>query len=126
MPWYFCCLAAEELSVRNSKEYNKYINRTAKSNNADINKLNYCKRMISVCENAIEILDKSYKVDIEAVNVIYSVESEYFPLISADESIMLLMREYNYGTGTTSTKNIMISTKDSLNNWQKPEKVEMK
>ncbi len=107
------------------KEYNKYINRTAKLTTADINKLNYCKRMISVCENAIEILDKPYKVDIEAVNAIYSTESEYFPLISADESIMLLMREYNYGTGTASTKNIMISTKDSLNKWQRPEKVEI-
>jgi len=107
------------------KEYNKYINRTAKSTNADINKLNYCKRMIATCENAISIIEKPYKVDIEAVKTLFSNESTFFPLISADESIMLMMREFNYGKGLPTTKSIMISVKDSLGEWQKPEKVEI-
>ena len=107
------------------KEYNKYIAKTAKSNNADINKLNYCKRMITVCETAIKIMDRPYKVKIEAVSGLFSTESDYFPLISADESIMLLMREYNFGKGVPTTKSIMISTKDSLDNWRRAEKVEI-
>ena len=105
------------------KEYNKYINKTAKSDKADLNKLNHCKRMIGVCRNAIEITEQPYKVDIEPVMSTYSGESDYNPLISADESLMLFMREIGVGKGYETTRSIMKSTKDTSDTWSKPEKV---
>ena len=55
------------------KEYNTYITKTAKSNNADLNKLNHCKRMIAICNNAILITSQPYKVDIEPIVKTFSV-----------------------------------------------------
>jgi outer membrane protein OmpA-like peptidoglycan-associated protein len=106
-----------------TREYNKYISRTAKNGKADINKLNHCKRMIAVCHNAIEITEQPYKVDIEPMMSLYAAESDYNPLISADESVMLFMRETGVGKGYETTIHIMISTKDDDNLWTKPENV---
>ena len=99
------------------KEYNTYITKTAKSNNADLNKLNHCKRMIAICNNAILITSQPYKVDIEPIVKTLSVESDYNPLISADESIMLFMRESGIGKGIETTTHIMVTTKDQSGEW---------
>ena len=99
------------------KEYNTYITKTAKSNNADLNKLNHCKRMIAICNNAILITSQPYKVDIEPIVKTFSVESDYNPLISADESIMLFMRESGIGKGIETTTHIMVTTKDQSGEW---------
>ncbi len=105
------------------KEYNRFIDQTAKSNNADINKLNYCKRMISICRNAIVITGQPYKVEVEPVNSLFSTESDYNPLISADESIMLMMQEQGLGKGINTAKRIMISVCDDNGVWQNAEPV---
>ncbi|MBR5643322.1 MAG: OmpA family protein [Salinivirgaceae bacterium] len=107
------------------REYNKYITRTAKNDKADINKLNHCKRMITVCRNAIEITEQPYKVDIEPMMSLYTAESDFNPLISADESVMLFMRETGVGKGYETSLHIMISTKDADNAWAKPENVNL-
>ena len=79
--------------------------------------------MIAVCRNAIEITEQPYKVDIEPMMSLYAAESDYNPLISADESVMLFMRETGVGKGYETTIHIMISTKDDDNLWTKPENV---
>lgn len=107
------------------KEYNKYIGQTAKNPQADINKLNHCKRMISICRNAVEITEIPYKVDIEPMMSLYEAESDFNPLISADESVMLFMREKGVGKGYEPSTHIMISVKDDANAWTKPEEVTM-
>ena len=99
------------------KSYNAYITKTAKSDKADLNKLNHCKRMIAVCNTAIEITGQPYKVDIEPIVKTISIESDYNPLISADESIMLFMRESGIGKGIETTTHIMLSTKDQSGAW---------
>lgn len=105
------------------KEYNTYITKTAKSDKADLNKLNHCKRMIAVCNNAIKITSQPYKVDIEPISKTLSIESDYNPLISADESIMLFMRESGIGKGIETTTHIMISSKDQSGAWLPAEEV---
>ncbi|MBO7477588.1 MAG: PD40 domain-containing protein, partial [Salinivirgaceae bacterium] len=105
------------------KEYNKYISLTAKNDKADINKLNHCKRMLAICRNAIEITEIPYKVDIEPMMSLYAAESDYNPLISADESVMLFMREIGVGKGFEPSTHIMISTKENGGSWSKPEEV---
>ena len=99
------------------REYNNYISKTAKSEKADLNKLNHCKRMIAICNNAIEITSQPYKVDIDPIYHSLSTESDYHPLISADESIMLFMRESGVGKGIETTTRIMFSTKDKSGAW---------
>ena len=105
------------------KEYNKYISLTAKNDKADINKLNHCKLMLATCRNAIEITEIPYKVDIEPIISLYAAESDYNPLISADESVMLFMREIGVGKGFEPSTHIMISTKENGGSWSKPEEV---
>ena len=105
------------------KSYNAYITKTAKSDKADLNKLNHCKRMIAVCNTAIEITGQPYKVDIEPIVKTISIESDYNPLISADESIMLFMRESGIGKGIETTTHIMLSTKDQSGAWLPAEEV---
>lgn len=105
------------------KQYNLYITKTAKSDKADINKINHCKRMITVCNNAIAITEQPYKVEIEPIASLIATESDYHPIISADESIMVFMREFGVGKGYTTTQSIMMSTKDDNDTWSKAEKV---
>lgn len=105
------------------KQYNLYITKTAKSDKADINKINHCKRMIGICNNAITISEQTYKVEIEPVVSLIVAESDYHPTISADESIMVFMREFGVGKGYTTTQSVMISTKDDNDSWTKPEKI---
>lgn len=103
------------------KQYNLFITKTAKSDKADINKLNHCKRMIAICNNAIAITEQPYKVEIEPIASLIDTESDYHPIISADESIMVFMREYGVGKGYATTQSIMISSKDDNDLWTKPE-----
>ena len=106
------------------KEYNTFIAKTAKSDKADIIKLNYCKRMITICQTAIELSTQPYKVDVEPIVSLLASESDYNPLISADETIMLFMREKGVGKGIKTTKSIMISTRDNTDDmWGKPTEV---
>lgn len=106
------------------KEYNNYITKTAKSDKADINKINHCKRMINICNNAIAITEQPYKVEIEPIVSLIASESDYYPIISADESLMVFMREFGVGKGyATTTHSIMISAKDDNDTWTKPEKL---
>ncbi len=76
------------------EKYNEYIAQTAKDiKSADINKINYCKNMIAVCNNAKEITQKSFKVETSIVgHHINTADADYYPLINADETLLLFMR----------------------------------
>jgi outer membrane protein OmpA-like peptidoglycan-associated protein len=105
-------------------EFNNYIRLAEKDPVKNIDNLSYCKRMITICNNAIEITSMVYKAEIELLGTqINTMESEFCPMISADEKILLLMRTTGIGKVPNPETSILISTKDENNEWIKPEKL---
>jgi outer membrane protein OmpA-like peptidoglycan-associated protein len=105
-------------------EFDHYIKKAEKEQVINIDNLNYCKRMITICNNAIEITSKVYKAEIELLGTqVNTMESEYCPMISADEKILLLMRTVGIGKVSNPESFILISAKDENNEWKRPEKL---
>ncbi len=105
-------------------EFKKYIDLAFDQPNPDMAKLNYCKRMITVCDNAIDITSKVYKAEIELLNSqINTAESEFCPMISADERILLYMQTVGIGKTPNPLTSVLISVKDENNEWGKPQKL---
>ncbi|MCK4663805.1 MAG: PD40 domain-containing protein [Bacteroidales bacterium] len=106
--------------------FNKYLKLANKNDKYII----FAKRMLTICENAKKITSKTYDVEIENLGYpISTKDSEFSPLISADESILYFMRKKgineNYKTfGKTSDDEVQIMY--SLRNgnlWYEPKAI---
>ena len=85
--------------------FNKYLSLANKNDKFVI----YAKHMIKVCEDAKKITSQKFNADVENVGYPISTKnSEFNPLISADESIMFFTRVI------TNKNNSSINTKNSV------------
>lgn len=102
-------------------QFEKYLEVSKKDTYAEIKDIDYAKRMITICKNAIEITTKPFKAEIDILgSPINTMESEYCPMITADEQTMVYMRTTGLGTKNLPITNIMITHKNTEKKWEKP------
>jgi outer membrane protein OmpA-like peptidoglycan-associated protein/tetratricopeptide (TPR) repeat protein len=103
------------------EQFNKYIVESKKHKPVDKKILADAKRMITICKNAMEITTKTFKAEINILeHPINTMESEYCPMASADDQILVYMRTVGLGKTDFPATSIMISHKGADNNWEKP------
>lgn len=100
--------------------FNQYISIENKKRSININKIGMAKRMIKICNNALEITAISYNVEIGIVNsMINSMASEYCPIISADEKTLVYIRTKQNTKTLESSTEILLSRKTEEGYWEK-------
>lgn len=101
-------------------QYTIYLNFARKEKNADKKIMDEAERMIEICHNAIEITSQPFNAEIELVSSsINTMESEYNPMISADEKTMVFMRTTGLNTSKDKKTNILLARKNEENDWDK-------
>lgn len=106
------------------EQFNKYLELTKNSSTSNEKKTALAKRMIGICHNAIEITTKQFKAEIDILeHPINTMESEYSPMITADNQTMVYMRTVGLGKTENPVSSIMISHKAEGNIWMKPQKL---
>jgi len=101
--------------------FEKYLKLATHDEFADSKSIAYAQRMITVCKNAIEISSQTYKAEIDILGFpINTMESEYCPMISADERILVYMQTVGIGKVKTPKTSILLSQKSTDNAWLPP------
>lgn len=108
-------------------EFNKYLDYIKQEKTPKKNQIDATLRMIQICKNAIEITSKPFNAEIEILSsVINTLESEFCPMISADEKIMVFMQTEGIGKkGETKTR-ILMAQQVEENYWKKPQELILK
>ncbi len=108
------------------EQYKKYIEASKKSSFADAATLAKAQRMIQVCKNAIEITTQPFKAEVEILgHPINTMESEYCPMITADDQTLVYMRDVGIGKTDHPVSSIMISHKIKGDLWGNPSKLDL-
>lgn len=103
------------------KSFKQYIELAQNSELAKPENIEYAKRMIQICQNALEITTRPFKGEIEIMGApINSMESEFCPMISADEQVMVYMRTVGLGSNRAPATRILISHKNVNDFWDEP------
>lgn len=106
------------------EQFRKYLEESKKDSYARLADQEYARRMITVCENAIEITTQPFNAEIDILSsVINTMESEFCPMITADEQTLVYMRTIGLGTAMNQETHIMISHKSEAGEWQSPKKL---
>jgi len=88
--------------------------------------IEYAKRMIGVCNNAIEITTQPFKADIDILETpINTMESEFCPLITADEQVMVYMQTIGLSKLEKPETYLMLSTRTPEGYWGVPSKLDI-
>lgn len=88
---------------------------------ADAESIKKAKRMIEVCQNAIEITTKPFNAEIEILGAdINTHESEFCPMITADDKTMVYMLTAGLPTDPNSITNIVIAHKNDNGLYSNP------
>lgn len=99
--------------------FERYISIETKKRAPNKNKIDEANRMIGICHNAIELTSEPFNAEIEIINsMVNSMESEFCPMISADEKTMVFMRTTKKSKRDETTK-ILLSRKTTENYWEK-------
>lgn len=107
-------------------QFNKYIKKSKKNSFVEKKTLEETYRMITICNNAIEITTLPFKAEIDILgHQINTMESEYCPMITADNQTLLYMRKIGLGKVDNPTISIMISQKGAGNIWGKPKELKV-
>lgn len=108
-------------------EFNKYMSYLKEEKEPDKNQINATLRMIDICKNAIKITTKPFNAEIEIINsMINTLESEFCPMISADEKTMVFMRTTGIGKQKQPKTDILISYQTEDKYWQQAKKLTIK
>ncbi len=103
------------------KQYNKYIELSENSSFTNKVTVIAANKMIIICKNAIEITALPFKAEVDILgHPINTMESEYCPMITADNQTLVYMRKVGLGKTEKPAANIMISKKGVGNFWEKP------
>jgi outer membrane protein OmpA-like peptidoglycan-associated protein len=106
--------------------FEKYLEASKKDEFAEKKDIEYAKRMIVVCKNAIEITTKPFNADIDILEPpINTMESEFCPMISADEQILVYMQTIGIGKIENPETLIMISFRTPDGDWGIPSRIEI-
>lgn len=107
-------------------QFNKYIDLSKNSSFADDEKTTLALKMLVICKNAIEITSQPFKAEIDILDhPINTMESEYCPMITADNQTMVYMRTVGIGKQEKPISSIMISNKVQGDIWGSPSKLEI-
>ncbi len=107
------------------EQYQRYIDCLKIKKNYDKAEVNKALRMIEVCNNAKELTTKPLEAEVQVLgSSINTLQSDFCPMISADERIMLFMRDDKYN-GVLDT-GIFLSRKTEENYWGKAIRLEVK
>jgi outer membrane protein OmpA-like peptidoglycan-associated protein len=102
-------------------QLSKFIQLSSQNENLDKANIANAKKTIGYCKNAIEITTVPFKAEIDVLrHPINTMESEYCPMITADEQTMVYMRAVGLGKLENPVTSIMISHKESGNIWGNP------
>ncbi len=102
--------------------FQTYVDLGRKDEFADANTMAQANRMIQVCRNAISITTQAFNVEIKILPAsINTLESEYCPMISADEQVMVYMQTIGLMDDENAKTNILISTQTSDGQFSDPE-----
>lgn len=108
-------------------EFNKYLDYIKQEKNPDKSQIDATLRMIQICKNAIEITSKPFNAEIEILSsVINTLESEFCPMISADEKIMVFMQTEGIGKKEKTKTRILMAKQVEENYWKKPQELILK
>lgn len=108
-------------------EFNKYLDYIKREKTPDKKQIDATLRMIKICKNAIEITSKPFNAEIEILSsVINTLESEFCPMISADEKIMVFMQTEGIGKNEETKTKILIARQIEENYWEKPKELILK
>lgn len=106
------------------EQFRKYLEESKKDAYAQLTDKEYAKRMIAICENAIEITTQPFNAEIDILSsVINTMESEFCPMITADEQTLVYMRTIGLGNSMNQETHIMISHKNETGEWEEPKKL---
>ncbi len=101
------------------KQFENYLGISAKLKPSNQTKVDKTSRMITICKNAIDITSKPFKAEIEIINSsINSIESEFCPMISADEKTMVFMRTTGLEKNKNAKTTILISRQTEEDYWE--------
>jgi outer membrane protein OmpA-like peptidoglycan-associated protein/tetratricopeptide (TPR) repeat protein len=105
-------------------QFEKYISNSKRNKFAEEDKIKESQRMINICHNAIEITTQPFKAEIDILGTaINTMESEYCPMVTADNNTLVYMRKVGIGKVDNPTTSIMISRKAGSNKWGEPQKL---
>ncbi len=100
-------------------QFERYLSISKKEKTPNQDMINNTNRMIAICKNAIEITSQPFKAEIEIINSsINSIESEFCPMISADEKTMVFMRTTGLEKSMDAKTDILISRQTEDNYWE--------
>ncbi len=106
------------------KQYNKYIELSKSSSFTNEETIIEANKMIAVCQNAIEITTRPFNAEVNILgHPINTMESEYCPMITADNQTLVYMRMVGLGKAEKPVASIMISKKGAGDIWNKPNKL---
>lgn len=106
--------------------FEKYMEKSKTDEFAESKDYEFAKRMISVCLNAIEITTQPFKADIDILGApINTMESEFCPMITADEQMMVYMQALGLGKIEKPIITLMVSARQPDGNWGNPVKLEI-
>lgn len=87
-------------------------------------KRDMAQRLITICKDAIEITTQQYRAEVDIIGYpINTMESEFCPMITADEKTMVYMRTVGLGKNPYPETSIMISHQKSGGFWTDPQKL---
>jgi len=99
----------------------QFVEQSEYTDDVDESKVDNAIEMINICKNAIEITAQPFKAEIDILgHPINTMESEYCPMITADNQTLIYMRTVGLGKDTEPITKIMMSTKGVNNLWQNP------
>jgi len=102
------------------KEFKTYLKKAESDELAKAEDIAYSKRMLEICNNAIELTSQLSDAEVEILEFIINTrESEYCPIVTADEQRLFYMHSEGYGKEKEKNAKILLSKKSENGRWGK-------
>ncbi len=109
------------------KQYRLYLNKATEDSYVTDRDLSEVNRMISICQHAIKLTGEPFKADISILPYpVNSLESEFCPMISADEQKLFFMRTIGIGKTDQLQTKILLTKKQSNGLWGNPRELHIR